>query len=221
MPAGLGSFRRYDGSPPLANLSRVQGFAGNSGRRPGGPGANRAPGFDGPAEIRGETSMYSETDYRRIHAAAMRMRFRMGFLILGMVGCGLLMACGNDLSVGEEANGQSAALKFDWVTATPFFEQAYAAHPDVTNEFNLATAYQSTGQNAKAIPLYEDVVENGKYTLTDTGIIGQLHPADMDRAPGSQRSDLSAEAAKRLSLMRSNQADFDQLSQLQKSNASQ
>jgi len=159
--------------------------------------------------------MYSETDYRRIQAAIIRMRLRKLFVIVAMFGCGLMMmTCSSNISGGEEATGESDTMKFDWVAATPLFEQAYAAHPDVTNEFNLATAYENTGQNAKAIPLYEGVVKDGKYTLTDTGVFGQTHPADMARAPGSQRSDLSAEAAARLARMTNNQAERDQLNQL-------
>jgi hypothetical protein len=165
--------------------------------------------------------MYSETDYRRIQAAAMRMRMRTLFLILAMFGCGLMMACSSNISGDEEATGQSDTMKFDWVAATPLFERAYADHPDVTNEFNLATAYENTGQNAKAIPLYEGVVKDGKYTLTNTGVFGQTHPADMARAPGSQRSDLSAEAAARLASMASHQAALNQLNLLAKRNPSQ
>jgi hypothetical protein len=52
----------------------------------------------------------------------------------------------------------------DWKVALEFSERSYKQTPDIINEFNLATAYQRTGNNALAIPLYIDLEERGQYT---------------------------------------------------------
>jgi hypothetical protein len=163
--------------------------------------------------------VYNEMDYRRIRSAIIRKRLRTLLLFSALACSALVMACTNDAG-REEANGESDGIKMDWVAAVPQFEQAYAAHPDVTNQFNLATAYDNTGQYAKAKPLYEAVVINGKFTLMDTGTIGQWHQTDEARAPGSQRSDLSAEASRRLNTMASDKILHDRLKLLARHEAS-
>jgi hypothetical protein len=125
-------------------------------------------------------------------------------LALAIAGPALVTAC-SDQSLREEAGGESAGVKGDWVAATPLFEQAYAAHPDVVSQFNLATAYENTGQNAKAIALYEAVVLDGDFTETNlsTPTGGVTEP--------SQGVDLSAEATKRLAIMASRKALLEEL----------
>jgi hypothetical protein len=83
-----------------------------------------------------------------------------------VLACTVAAAACSVSSLRDEAGGESETIKGDWAAATPLFEKAYAAHPDVTNQFNLATAYQNTGQTAKAIQLYEAVVLDGQFTIT-------------------------------------------------------
>lgn len=125
-------------------------------------------------------------------------------LVLAIACPTLVMAC-SDNSLHEEATGESAGMKGDWAAAVPLFEQAYGAHPDVISQFNLATAYENTGQTAKAITLYEAVVIDGDYTQTN------LLAATGGVAEPNQAPDLSAEATNRMAIMASRKALLDQL----------
>jgi hypothetical protein len=58
--------------------------------------------------------------------------------------------------------GQAAASRGDWNTALTFFVRSYREKPSILNEFNLATAYQRTGQGALAVPLYLDLIDRGR-----------------------------------------------------------
>jgi hypothetical protein len=69
-----------------------------------------------------------------------------------------------DSAALSNMKGQAALLAGDDATATAFEAKSYAKQPTLSNEFNLATAYQRTGQFALAIPLYQEVVSGGKYT---------------------------------------------------------
>jgi len=64
----------------------------------------------------------------------------------------------------DEIQGEAASQRGDWKVALEFSERSYKQTPDIINEFNLATAYQRTGNNALAIPLYIDLEERGQYT---------------------------------------------------------
>src|SRR5579863_2073033 len=66
----------------------------------------------------------------------------------------------------DEFEGEMAAQSGDWKMTLAFSEWSYQQTPDLNNEFNLATAYQHTGNNALAIPLYIDLVNRGQFTLT-------------------------------------------------------
>jgi hypothetical protein len=66
----------------------------------------------------------------------------------------------------DEFEGEMAAQSGDWKLTLAFSERSYQQTPDLNNEFNLATAYEHTGNNALAIPLYIDLVDRGEYTLT-------------------------------------------------------
>ena len=66
----------------------------------------------------------------------------------------------------DEFEGEMAAQSGDWKLTLAFSERSYQQTPDLNNEFNLATAYQHTGNDALAIPLYIDLVDRGQYTLT-------------------------------------------------------
>lgn len=128
----------------------------------------------------------------------------------------LVTSCADNASLGEEANGESASMKGDWAAATPLFEKANAAHPDALTQFNLATAYENTGQSAKAVVLYEAVVLDGQFTpmnsvadIRDSGAV-----TGTDAAPGSATEDLSVVATKRLAIMASRKALFAQLDAL-------
>src|ERR1700733_4893302 len=57
--------------------------------------------------------------------------------------------------------GQAAAARGDWDTALAFFERSYREKPSILNEFDLATAFQRTGQGALAVPLYLDLIDRG------------------------------------------------------------
>jgi len=61
----------------------------------------------------------------------------------------------------EQNRAEQAAVRGDWTAAAKLDAQSYRESPSVSNEFNLAAAYTHTGQSALAIPLYQDVAENG------------------------------------------------------------
>jgi hypothetical protein len=125
---------------------------------------------------------------------------RMGALALAIVCPALLIACSGEVASRDEANGEMAGMRGDWAAATPMFEKAYAEHPDVVSEFNLATAYENTGQNDKAIALFEVVVIDGYYTesrlLTPAGGVAEPNAAIY----------LSDEATNRMAVMASRKA---------------
>jgi hypothetical protein len=89
--------------------------------------------------------------------------------------------------------GQTAATRGDWDVALAFFERSYREKPSILNEFNLATAYQRTGQGALAVPLYLDLIDRGRLTevtpvQNSNGTFDQKQPA----------SDIADEARERL-----------------------
>jgi hypothetical protein len=125
-------------------------------------------------------------------------------LLLAVTCVALVTACADNAPT--EATAEADAVRGDWAVAIPLFEEADAAHPGVAvNQFNLATAYENTGQNAKAIALYEAVVIDGQ--ITPTSILpGSGRVRDPKTAP-----DLSAEATRRMAIMASRKALADQL----------
>jgi len=61
---------------------------------------------------------------------------------------------------------EMAGVRGDWAMSASLAARSYKEKPDIWNEFNLATAYQRTGQGAKAVPLYLDLVDRGQFTRT-------------------------------------------------------
>jgi hypothetical protein len=89
--------------------------------------------------------------------------------------------------------GQAAAARGDWNKALAFFQRSYREKPSVLNEFNLATAYQRTGQGALAVPLYLDLIDRGG--STEVTPIQNADESFDQRAPAS---DIADEARDRL-----------------------
>jgi hypothetical protein len=129
-------------------------------------------------------------------------------LALVVLGSALLGGCANQ-SLRDEADANSAATRGDWKHAEQFAEQAYLAYPSVNNKFNLANAYQATGQYAKASALYEMVVTEGNFTPTVPVAF-----ADGSVDPNSV-SPLSSEAARRLKMIAARSAPLAQSALLQ------
>ncbi|WP_146002798.1 hypothetical protein [Telmatospirillum siberiense] len=96
-------------------------------------------------------------------------RFRLCSLAIGFAGASLLTACASDNSLLQGADARSAANKGNWASEVSNAEKASATNPTVVNQFNLATGYQNTGQNDKAIALYQDLVTKGQYTSVNPG----------------------------------------------------
>jgi len=63
-----------------------------------------------------------------------------------------------------EQQAEEAGQAGDWAREVALAGASYSKSASLLNEFNLATAYMHTGQNALAIPLYADVAANGQYT---------------------------------------------------------
>jgi hypothetical protein len=57
--------------------------------------------------------------------------------------------------------GEAASVWGDWNTSVLLFKQAADARPTPLNKFNLATAYQRTGQNGRALITYDAVIKEG------------------------------------------------------------
>jgi hypothetical protein len=95
----------------------------------------------------------------------------------------------------DEAQGEVAAQSGNWKMTLAFSERSYQQKPDLFNEFNLATAYQHTDNNALAIPLYLDLVERGQYTAT-----ASILNANGTMPPAMLRT-ISMESAKRLGVL--------------------
>jgi hypothetical protein len=119
-------------------------------------------------------------------------QFRLLSLAAILAGTALVAGCAGDNSRIDAANAQSAGDKGEWALSTSLSEKAYAEYPDVLNEFNLATTYQNTGQNAKATQLYQDLVVKGSTT--------ELTPGRNDNGTPVSASDgnLSDESARRI-----------------------
>jgi len=66
----------------------------------------------------------------------------------------------------DALHGQSAAQRGDWLISAAFSGRSFKQTPNMTTEFNLATAYQHTGRADLAIPLYIDIAERGQYLKT-------------------------------------------------------
>jgi hypothetical protein len=122
-------------------------------------------------------------------------QFRLFSLSVILAGTSLVAGCASDNSRVDAANAQSAGDKGEWALSTSLSEKAYAEHPDVLNEFNLATGYENTGQNAKATALYKDLVVKGSNT--------ELTPSRNDSGAPVSASDgnLSDESARRIDLI--------------------
>ena len=65
-----------------------------------------------------------------------------------------------------EVNSEEAMLAGDWNSATAMAGRAYREDPNLKTEFNLATAYEHSGQAALAIPLYQDLARRGQFVDT-------------------------------------------------------
>ena len=89
--------------------------------------------------------------------------------------------------------GQAVASHGDWNTALAFFQRSYREKPSILNEFNLATAYQRTGQGALAIPLYLDLVDRGGSTE-----VTRIQNADESFDQRAPARDIADEARDRL-----------------------
>lgn len=100
----------------------------------------------------------------------------------------------------DEFQAEMAAQSGNWGMTLAFSKRSYQQTPDVDNEFNLATAYQHTGNDALAIPLYIDLVDRGQYTLTHS-----LLNADGTMPPAMLKT-ISQESAKRLARLGANDA---------------
>lgn len=122
-------------------------------------------------------------------------RFRLLSMVIALAGASLVTACAGDNSLRDAADAQSAGNKGNWALETSNSEKAYAVNPTVMNEFNLATGYQNTGQNAKAMTLYQDLVSKGQYT--------KMNPGRNDDATPVAASDgnMADESARRIELM--------------------
>ena len=103
---------------------------------------------------------------------------------------------GTDEAARTELHSEHAALAGDWATVTALSGRSYRLSPSLTNEFNLATAYARAGQTALAVPLYEDVVENGQYTLG-----AGLYPNGGGGRDQPARFNLADEATRRLAVL--------------------
>jgi hypothetical protein len=102
--------------------------------------------------------------------------------------------------------GQGAAARGDWNTALAFFERSYREKPSILNEFNLATAYQRTGQGALAVPLYLDLIDRGR--LTEVTPVQNANGSFDQKAPAS---DIADEARERLIKMHATSLRSDRL----------
>lgn len=177
-------------------------------RNPIGRAANALTRHGSVQDVRNEPGLR--------HSPGQRLRWLS--LAIAIACPALVAACGGG-SLGEEATGSSEGMRGDWADATPLFEQAYAAYPDASNQFNLATAYQNSGQNAKATLLYEAVVLDGQYIPMNAG--GNIRGTDReaDAIPGMTNASLATVASRRLALMASRKAVLDQFNLLASSKA--
>jgi hypothetical protein len=96
-------------------------------------------------------------------------RFRLVSLGIVLAGASLLVACADNNTLRYAADAQSAGEKGNWALELSNSERAYETHPTASNEFNLATGYENTGQNAKATALYQDLISKGQYTPMTPG----------------------------------------------------
>lgn len=135
-------------------------------------------------------------------------RLRNYSLVLAVIGTSLVAGC-VDPAQRDLADANSAASRRNWVQSTAFAERAYAANPTVTTKFNLANAYQRTGQLAKASALYEDVVAEGEFTPSNpvAFVDGTTDP--------NMLSPLSDEAARRVKVIAAQSARMTQTAQVQ------
>jgi hypothetical protein len=126
------------------------------------------------------------------HSASFPAQFRLFSLAALLAGTALVTGCASDNSRSDAADAQSAGDKGEWALSASLSEKAYAEYPDVLNEFNLATSYQNTGQNAKATALFQDLVVKGSTT--------ELTPGRNDNGVPVAASDgnLSDESARRI-----------------------
>ena len=105
-------------------------------------------------------------------------------------------APGTNAAALVELNSEHAALAGDWTAVTALSGRSYRLSPSLTNEFNLASAYERGGQSALAVQLYNDVAENGQFTL------GAALYANGGGRPGQPAHfNMSDEANRRLSAL--------------------
>jgi hypothetical protein len=130
---------------------------------------------------------------RRSFAIPARIRFFS--VAVALAGATLLAGCDSGYSLRDEANSSSAGDKGNCAMQTSDSEKAYADHPDVLNEFNLATGYENTGQDVKAAALYQDLIVKGQFT--------QMQPNSNDNGSPVTNSDTNVadESARRIQLM--------------------
>jgi len=133
-----------------------------------------------------------KNNLRMTHNTGFSAQFRLFSLSVILAGTSPVAGCAFDNSRTDAANAQSAGDKGEWALSASLSEKAYAEHPDVLNEFNLATGYENTGQNAKATALYQDLVVKGSTT--------DLTPSKNDNGAPVSASDgnLSNESARRI-----------------------
>ncbi len=94
------------------------------------------------------------------------------------------------------SRAEQAGADSDWSAMAILAAASYRESPGMVNEFNLATAYAHTGRTALAIPLYADVVQNGKFTQ-GTALYDYRHGV----SPKRVRFNFSDEANRRLALL--------------------
>jgi len=95
-----------------------------------------------------------------------------------------------------QTRGLQAAVRGDWAAATRFDQQSYRQSPSVSNEFNLAADYARTGQPALAIPLYQDVAENGGFRKAYS-----VYNDRTQEQPALEQFNYAAEATRRLGVL--------------------
>ena len=131
-------------------------------------------------------------------------RFISGFLLLACT-AGIAASAsaadhplaGNSASAAVlESNSEQSAIAGDWYAVADQSGRAYNESPNLTNEFNLATAYMHTGQNALAIPLLLDSAANGQFTQAKV-----LYDYRSGQRPARIQYNVADEANRRLAIL--------------------
>lgn len=95
-----------------------------------------------------------------------------------------------------EVHAEQAMLAGDWNSATAMAGRAYREDPNLRTEFNLATAYEHTGQVGLAIPLYQDLAQRGQFVDTQA-----LYDYRSGIRPERVRYSYAGEANRRLQIL--------------------